>query len=353
MNIHTLFFSLLLGTAACGRGPNNGSLGSDLRPMPDTGFTNPLLESGPDPWVIRKDSFYYYTNTLGNRIAIWKTKTVSDLKHATIKTIWHPPASGANSKNIWAPELHYSEGKWYMYYTAGASADLNTQRLFVLENSSADPLEGQWTEKGQIADSSADFFAIDGTVLEYGGRNYLVWSGHASATDHTQNLYIARMSNPWTLETRRVLISSPQYAWESVGAPPAVNEGPEILKNATGRIFLVYSASGCWTDDYALGLLSLKQGGDPLHAADWSKSPQPIFTKKPENGAFGPGHNGFFQSPDGKEDWIIYHANTFSGQGCGDKRNPRIQKFSWNADGTPHFGEPVKINTSIRKPSGE
>ncbi len=118
-------------------------------------------------------------------------------------------------------------------------------------------------------------------------------------------------------------------------------------------MFLVYSASGCWTDDYALGLLTLKEGGDPLNASDWTKTPAPVFTKKPSGSAFGPGHSSFFKSADGTEDWILYHANSTAGQGCGDARNPRMQKFTWNADGTPNFGEPVSINTGIKKPSGE
>jgi GH43 family beta-xylosidase len=71
------------------------------------------------------------------------------------------------------------------------------------------------------------------------------------------------------------------------------------------------------------------------------------------DGAYGPGHNGFFILPDGTENWIIYHANDSSGQGCGDSRNPRMQKFAWNADGTPNFGNPVATNTSIKKPSRE
>ncbi len=153
--------------------------------------------------------------------------------------------------------------------------------------------------------------------------------------------------------TGRTLISTPQYAWESVGAPPPVNEGPEILKNAAGKVFLVYSASGCWTDDYALGMLTLKDGGNPMVAADWVKNPQPVFTKAPLNGAYGPGHNAFFKSADGKEDWIIYHANSFANQGCSDTRSPRMQKFNWNADGSPNFGQPVLINSLITRPSGE
>lgn len=115
----------------------------------------------------------------------------------------------------------------------------------------------------------------------------------------------------------------------------------------------MYSASGCWTDDYALGLLSLKTNGNPLTVADWEKSANPIFVKKPENNAFGPGHNAFFKSQDGTEDWIIYHANTKSGEGCAEKRNIRMQKFTWNADGTPNFGTPVKTGVATTLPAGE
>lgn len=319
-------------------------------PTPTTSFTNPLLSSGPDPWVIKKDNLYYYTHTLGSRISIWKTNKMSELKNVSPTIIWTPPATGANSQNLWAPELHYINSKWYAYYTAGSSFDLSTQRTFVLENSSDDPTVGSWIDKGKIFDPAADFFAIDGTILNLNSTNYFIWSGQASATDNIQRLYIAKMMNPWTLETARSLISSPQYAWEKYGAP--VNEGPEILKNASGKVFLVFSASGCWTDDYALGMLALS-GNDPLVAANWTKTPTPVFTKNTSGGVYGPGHNTFFKSADGTEDWILYHANPSANLDCKDFRSPRMQMFTWNADGTPNFGQPVAVGAAIKKPSGE
>jgi len=344
-----LFF---VATQSCNK---NGTTYTPPEYIPPTvtTFTNPLLSSGPDPWVIKKDSFYYYTNTSGDKINIWKTKTMSQLGSAPVVTIWTKPATGPNSENIWAPELHFIDNKWYMYYTAGTSGDINTvQRLFVLENTSADPTQGTWVDKGKVADPAADFWAIDATVFEQNGSRYILWSGHASDVDFIQRIYIARLQNPWTLATGRTLISSPDYPWEKIGAP-AVNEGPEILKNNNGDPFLIFSASSCFTDDYSMGMLVLKSGGNPLLAADWTKSPNPVFGKKPENNAFGPGHGSFFKSPDGTENWMLYHANSSANQGCGDVRNPRIQKFTFNADGTPNFGEPVKTGTAITKPSGE
>lgn len=317
----------------------------------DTTFINPLLPSGPDPWVIQKDSFYYVTHTFGNHIAIYKTSRMSGLKNITPVTVWTPPATGLYSKQIWAPELHYLNGKWYIYFAAD-DGDNAHHRMYVLENEASDPTSTGWEFKGKIS-AATDKWAIDGSVFTYNNNYYFIWSGWEGDVDRQQNIYIAKMKNPWTIEGERVLISSPDYDWEKGGAPPSVNEGPEILMNKQGKVFLVYSASGCWTDNYSLGLLSLKDGGNPMNAIDWKKSSKPVFTSKPENGAFAPGHNGFFVSRDGKEDWIIYHANSKAGQGCGGARNPRMQQFSWNEDGTPNFGEPVKIDVPLKKPSGE
>lgn len=317
-----------------------------------TTFSNPLLRSGPDPWVIQKDGFYYYMHTEGNRLSIYKTRALSQLNKAEKITVYTAPAEGDDARNLWAPELHFINHKWYLYYTAGSTPNFATQRIHVLENSNADPTKGTWIRKGMVKDQNSDFFAIDATIATINKQHYMIWSGHASATDNNQQLYIAALKNPWELKTARAQISAPDYDWEKIGNPH-VNEGPEILKNKKGRVFLIFSASGCWTDDYSLGMLSLKENADPMLPGNWIKTPQPVFTKNAGNGAYGPGHNSFFKSPDGKEDWIIYHANEKPDQKCSNERNPRIQRFSWNADGTPSFGSPAAIHIPITRPSGE
>src|SRR5690554_302380 len=349
--LHLTFLFLLLLMMSCSHLAQM-KIGKGVDYQNDATFFNPLLPSGPDPWVIREGDYYYYMHTLVDRIDIWRTRTISDLKNAERKTVWTPPAHGANSRNIWAPELHKVGERWYLYYTAGSSGDLSTQRTFVLENSSGDPYNNQWTDRGQIMDSANDFFAIDGTVFKHRDQLYFLWSGHRSETQKDQQIYIARMKNPWTLEGTRLEISRPEYPWEMVGDPDVI-EGPEILKNKRGDVFLFYSASGCATDDYALAMLSLKKDGNPLRAADWIKADRPAFQQKPEHGAFGPGHNGFFKSPDGSEDWIIYHANAEAGKGCGGLRSPRAQKIHWTKQGTPLLGEPRDLKAPIKVPAGE
>ncbi|MCF0074193.1 glycoside hydrolase family 43 protein [Dyadobacter sp. CY261] len=322
-------------------------------PQQATTFTNPLLNSAPDPWVYQKDTTYYYLHTLGNRIQIWKTGKMSRLNAAPAVTVFTAPTSGGNSRDIWAPELFFLDGKWYIYYT-GSDGNDREHRLWVLENANPDPTQGNWTDRGRLTTQPVDLWSIDATVLQHDNKLYLIWSGRPFASgnaDLTQNLYIARMSDPSTLTGPTMQIASPEFEWERRGF--AVNEGPEVLRNPAGKVFLTYSASYCGDDRYSLGLMSLKEGSDPMNPENWTKMPAPVFTGLASANAFGVGHNGFFKSRDGKEDWIIYHANSAAGQGCGDARNVRMQKFTWTADGLPSFGEPVPTGQAVTIPSGE
>jgi len=320
-------------------------------------FTNPLLSSGADPWVIYQNGYYYYTNSMGDRLILRKTSNMADLKNAEQKTIWMPPPNAGYSKELWAPELHFIDHKWYMYFAADDGSN-NNHRIFVLENDSSDPMAGTWTLKGKVGDAT-NKWAIDASVFENKGQHYLIWAGWEGDENGQQNIYIAKMKNPWTLEGQRVKISTPTLDWEKYGDlhdannPPHVNvnEGPEMLKHRD-KLFLVYSASGCWTDYYVLGMLTASANSDLLDPASWKKSPQPVFKQSLENGVYAPGHNSFFKSPDGKEDWILYHANSQPGLGCGKYRSPRMQKFSWNKDGSPNFGVPVKEGVETMAPSG-
>ncbi|MDQ0058756.1 glycoside hydrolase family 43 protein [Paenibacillus harenae] len=305
---------------------------------------NPILGSGADPWVIRKEGTYIYTHTTGDHIKLWKSDTLSGIGSGEGKVVWTPPGSGPQSRSIWAPEIHFIDGRYYIYFAADDGKNEN-HRMYVLE-SVGDDAFGPYVNRGQITDST-NKWAIDGTVLQIGRALYFIWSGWEDDENIRQNLYIAPMSNPWTISGKRIEISRPDRAWERIGEPN-VNEGPvTLIRN--NRIFLIYSASGSWTDDYCLGMLSAKLDDDPLRPESWKKHDRPVFART--DTVFGPGHNSFAKSPDGSEDWIVYHAAV--SKGAGWNRNVRMQPFSWNEDGTPHFGAPVDTATALRLPSGE
>jgi GH43 family beta-xylosidase len=321
-------------------------------------FTNPLYPSGPDPWIIRQNDLYYYVSSTGTGIGIRTGKNLNDLKNSSQKIIWKAPEGTMYSREIWAPEMHFLNGRWYIYFAADDGLNRN-HRMYVIENSSVDPLAGSWIFRGKVSDKT-DKWAIDGSVFEFRRKYYMIWSGWEGDVNGQQNIYIAELSNPWTISGDRVLISSPEFEWEKIGDLTSrddvphvnVNEGPVALINK-GRLFIVYSASGCWTDSYCLGILKFSGGRQILEKSSWEKSPEPLFKGSVASHVYSPGHNSFFKSPDGREDWIIYHANPSPGQGCGRFRSPRAQKFTWNHDGTPFFGEPVSTDLPESLPSGK
>ena len=320
----------------------------------DKTFTNPLLPSGADPYSTYYNGYYYYTNTLQDRLVLWKTKNLAALDKAESITVWTPPEGTDYSKDIWAPEVHFINKKWYIYFAADDGHN-KTHRMYVLENSSKDPFKGEWEFKGKIA-AKTDKWAIDGNVFNHKGQLYMIWSGWEGDTNGQQDIFIAKMKNPLEIDGERAKISSATYEWEKHGdlddpdLPHVnVNEGPQFLAHKD-RIFIVFSASGCWTDNYSLGLLSFNGGDDLLDATAWKKSEEPIFTQAPQNGVYAPGHNSFFKSPDGKQDWILYHANSKSGQGCGRFRSPRMQRLYWDTCGMPYLGPPLPENVILDIP---
>lgn len=305
-------------------------------------FSNPIDASGQDPWVIQWHGSYYYCWSDGS-INVSRADRLQDIAVGSRTTIWRPPSGQAYSQEIWAPELHFLHGKWYVYFAADDGVN-DHHRMYVLESAGDNPF-GPYTLRGKIFDTT-DRWAIDGTVLDYSGQLYFIWSGWEGTANVQQNLYIAPMTNPWTISGPRVLISQPTNAWEHSGGPPYINEGPETLTH-NGKVFIVYSASGSWTDDYCLGRLTLS-GTNLLSAASWTKTTAPVFSKTAA--VFGPGHASFVKSTDQTQDWIVYHSAKYSGAGW--DRQVSAKQFSWNADGSPNFGAPITPGLFLNEPSG-
>lgn len=323
--------------------------------QPAKTFTNPLLPSGPDPHITFFQGNYYLTHTTGTDIRVRKAASLAGLGQAEERYVWSD-FEPERCCHLWAPEFHRLKNpagqfRWYMYYTAGPSECCASQRMHVLESEADDPL-GPYNYKGRLFDAQHDFWAIDPTVFENRGRLYVVYSGTPQDKmpfEKPQNLYIARLQNPWTISGQRVEIAAPSQPWELIGGP--VNEGPALARRA-GKLYLAYSGSGCWTDDYAAGVLVASEAADLLSPRSWQKMPRPFLQRRDAAGVFGPGHNSFFKSPDGKEDWIVYHANPEPGLECKDRRSPRAQKLTWGPDGLPRL-TPTAPNSPLPLPSGD
>jgi GH43 family beta-xylosidase len=314
--------------------------------LPEGTFANPLFANGADPWLEYWDGNYYLTTTTWtSQLVMRKSPTLAGLSEAAPINVWSD-TDPARSWNFWAFEFHRLTGpdgpRWYLMYTAGQHGTLDHQHLSVLESAGDDPM-GPYEYKGHFMPNE---WNIDGTYLEHDDKLYLLYSQWQG--DEQLNL-ITEMENPWTLKagSPKVVVTRPTLDWETSGRK--VTEGAEILKHK-GRTFLIYSASFCDTPDYKLGMKELV-GDDPLNPDHWKQFDEPVFQRG--NGVFAPGHNGFFVSPDGTQDWIVYHGNSKEEYGCGSTRSVRAQQFSWTQDGLPDFGEPIPEGTPVAMPSGE
>lgn len=309
----------------------------------ETGFANPLVRQRADPHVtLHADGWYYFTATVPeyDRIEVRRAPSLDGLGAAEAKTVWRKHAGGEMGAHIWAPELHRIDGKWYLYFSAGRADKIWEIRLYVLENSADDPLEGEWVKRGQLR-TGWESFALDPTTFVHRGQRYLSWTQRAADGSKGTNIYLAKMDGPLAIRQPAVLLTRPEHAWEKIGHE--VNEAPAVLvKN--GRVLLTYSASA--TDaNYALGLLSAPVDADLLDPRSWTKSPLPVLRSSAATGQYGPGHNSFTTSPDGKTDILVYHARNYRdivGEPLRDpNRHTRAQAIRWKADGMPEFGEPV------------
>ena len=316
-------------------------------------FINPVWD-GADPWMVKRGDEYFYCYSQNNNIMLSRSKYMT--KQGEKKAIWTAPSTGWNSNCVWAPEVHFMDGHWYVYYAAGVSGPpFIHQRTGVLRSKTDDPFS-DYEDMGMLYtgdhpdDPSSNIWAIDMTVFENNGKLYAVWSGWKEQmdTDATpQHLYIQEMENPWTLKGTRVLLSSPEQSWET-GGPLNLNEGPEVLQH-NGQLFIIYSCRESWTIEYRQGMLQLLNPDENLlDPSNWKKQ-GPVFEGNAK--VYGVGHCSFVKSPDGTEDWIIYHSKKSTNPGW--ERDVRMQPFSWNADGTPNFGVPVEAGKETARPSGE
>ena len=246
--------------------PRNGKI---------TEYNTPFIEQRADPYITRsKDGKYYFTASVPayDRIVLRCSDTLEGLKSADEKTIWTKHASGDMSRHIWAPELHFLFGKWYIYFAASREEDIWRLRPYILECTGDDPMKDEWVEKGMMKRSDDDIysfeaFSLDATIFENKGEYYYVWAEKVSVGIQISNLYIARMESPTKLATAQVLLTTPDYDWERVDI--WVNEGPAVIKH-NGKIFLTYSASATG-ECYCMGMLSISEDADLLDPRAWKK----------------------------------------------------------------------------------
>lgn len=297
-----------------------------------------------DPYVYRHlDGNYYFTGSLPeyDGIALRRAGSLAGLPDAEERVIWRRHEQGPMSIHVWAPELHYLFGKWYIYFAAGEKEDIWNIRPYVLECQGDDPVSDAWTELGRMQRADEDefsfeAFSLDATIFENKGKYYYVWAEKTGVGKQISNLYISELASANKLKTVQVMLTTPDYDWERFGF--WVNEGPAVIKR-NGRIFLTYSASDTGIH-YCMGMLTADEDSDLLDPKSWCKERYPVLSTNEEKGVYGPGHNSFTVDEQGN-DILVYHARKEK-EITGNplyipNRHAMLMKIDWDREGRPVF----------------
>ena len=317
-------------------------------------YPNPFITERADPYIVKgPDDFYYFTSSFPayqnvdsgyDRIILRKSKTVIGLKDTDEKIIWFAHKEGPMAKHIWAPEIHFINGKWYIFFAAGDSDNIWNIRPYVLQCKGSDPLNDPWEEKGKMQAIKEDTkafteFSLDMTYFENDGKYYVIWAEKLEDS----SLFMAEINpdEPWKLISLPILLTKPEYPWEKVRF--AVNEGPAVLKTEE-KIFVFFSASGTG-EEYCMGMLWADRNTDLMNITSWEKLPEPMLETKDLIDEAGPGHNSFVVDEDGTL-LLVYHARPSShtdkkcGTFCDEVlydpcRHARIKEVLINGSGFP------------------
>lgn len=302
----------------------------------------PLIKQRADPQIYRHmDGDYYFAASVPefDRIEIRRAKTLEGLATAAPRVIWRKHETGLMSCNIWAPEMHWIDGHWVVYFAAAcAGADdrgCYDHRIYTLYCQGNDPMRDPFVEMGQML-TGWESFSLDATTFEVDGEHYFVWAQRDPRIPGNSNLYIARMRDAFHLATPAVLLTRPEYGWECEGF--LVNEGPAVLRHG-GRLILTYSASA--TDErYCMGMLTANEGDDLLNPSAWRKESRPVFGTFEREGIYGPGHNSFTRDEQGR-DVLVFHARPypgFHGTALSDpNRHTYLLPIRYDDGGRPQF----------------
>ena len=262
-------------------------------------FTNPICKAA-DPCIVKNPEGpgYYYVYSTDKAIYSEFALSPADFRFDCKNVIFRADHDSDCRLNIWAPELHRIDGKWYIYFCAWGT-DETGRRLFVI--SGDDPMK-PFGDRKRIGGNTGDIHGIDETVFEYKGKLYTAYSSN-DGWSPVQRILFAEMESPTAMKNDKwVPISKPEYDWEQFGRP--VNEGPVALKR-NGRLYIIYSCSAADTDSYRLGVLEFT-GGNIMDPANWKKHPKSILTGMGE--IQGTGHCTFTEDADG-ETWCVFHCN--------------------------------------------
>lgn len=281
-----------------------------------------------DPVMIKEVDTYYVFHT-GQGISIKTSKDRVDWAVAgkvfSDTLAWWKTDIPEQTGHIWAPDIHYRDGKYHLYYSVSAWMNFNSS-IGYATNVTLDPSDSryQWVDEGKIVDFSnggQGVNCIDPNVfVDIEGR---VWLFYGSFKAGLRLVELDR-------KTGKLLSNPPEITTITT----SLGEGVFVIK-AKGDYYIFASRGKCCkglesTYEVVIGR-SKNLNGPYLNkeGQSWVDNHYSRFLKGDYEEP-GRGHNGFFTEHD--TTFIVYHAYTRSANGA-----PllNIKPMYWGDDGWP------------------
>lgn len=326
-------------------GVQQASPAAAAAPTVSSSFSNPLVNGyGADPSMAYYNGAYYllYNQGVSNKVTMRKATSLAGLRSAPNITVYNADANTQCCDVGFGGFLFHDDGHWYIY-DAGDDGNVNDSVQFVLESSGDDPL-GPYVFKASFSGGPGPHdsgYAIN--AFSVNGQLYATSTSNGDGTAYN-SIYIATMSNPWTLSSGWSLIAEPASSgWECADSRCIDEGGSVLVKGST--IYALFSAGGYESPDYCSGLLTAPVSSDLLDQASWTKSTGCVLARNDTAGVYGPGSTTWFTAPDGTP-WIVYHVKTTDvNDSSGSDRVLEARPVTFDGSGNPDFGAPSGINT--------
>lgn len=277
-------------------------------------YVNPVYDQYlADPFVLRHEGHYYAYGTAPANRHGWQFPVLhsTDLAHWEVKGRALQPVSGG--VHFWAPEVVCHAGTFYLYYSADGIGGRDHQ---VRVATSRSPL-GPFADSGQAL-MPDDPFTIDAHPFQDGdGQWYLFYARDFLTLDGDSRvgtgIVVDRLLDMTTLEGKPQIVVRPHADWQLFQARRAIYggiydwhtiEGP-ALRVHDSQYYCFYSGGAWERENYGVSYVAAPHPLGPYRRPPGVE--QPLLRSVPGS-VIGPGHNSFTLSPDGHQEYIVYHA---------------------------------------------
>ncbi len=281
-----------------------------------------------DPSVYYYEGWYYYTYSkdYAGKPGLWLTRAtnIADLGNTEPMMVWSAAQAGSNMKSLWAPQIYFLDGKWYIYATCSEEGTSEASRRypFVWVGKGALPLDG-YDLHGKIDNyDTAVHSYLSPRIIEHGGVRYLVCGGFFRSEDkvagvrHYQRLFIGELASPTKFKTGMTVIAQPTQSWEGTGKVQIL-EGPFPIYAPGGTLYIAYAAGETSGNEYCTGLLKFTgtEKDSLTDRSKWQKLNDTLQFMDYDNKVYSPGAMVFVKDPAGETLWGVFHVKHYPNVG--------------------------------------